>query len=113
MSESDTVNLLAILEACGKISQFVVGLSNSDEFYEDEKTFDAVLMNFINIGESITKLSEKLKASEPGIPWAKYKGFRNIVAHNYFGVDAEEVWQIIHTSIPQLEAEAKIILSRD
>lgn len=65
-------------------------------------------MNFINIGESITKLSEKLKASEPGIPWAKYKGFRNIVAHNYFGVDAEEVWQIIHTSIPQLEANPAV-----
>ncbi len=68
-------------------------------------------MNFINIGESVTKLSDGLRETESGTPWAKYKGFRNIVAHNYFGVNAEEVWQIIHGSIPELERTTEKILS--
>lgn len=113
MSEKDTANLLAILDACAKIQKFVGDLADSDAFYEEEKTFDAVLMNFINIGESVTKLSDSLKEKESGTPWAKYKGFRNIVAHNYFGVNAEEVWQIIHDSIPQLEKTIKEMLSGD
>ena len=40
------------------------------------------------------------------------KGFRNIVAHNYFGVDAEEVWQIIKNNIPELENDIDTILKR-
>jgi uncharacterized protein with HEPN domain len=41
---------------------------------------------------------------ESEFDWHKAKGFRNIIAHNYFGIDAEEVWQIIHTSLKVLKA---------
>ncbi len=64
-------------------------------------------MNFVVIGESVTKLSQEIKNLHPHIPWAKIKDFRNIVAHNYFGVDAEEVWQIVQHSIPALLANIK------
>lgn len=63
-------------------------------------------MNFIVIGEMVEKLSDNLKdISNSQINWFRIKGFRNILAHNYFGVDAEEVWQIIHNNLPELEAE--------
>ncbi|HEV7347823.1 DUF86 domain-containing protein [Telluribacter sp.] len=110
MSEKDTANLMAILEACTKIQHFVEGVEDFDRFYEDEKTFDAVLMNFIIIGETVSKLTLDLKESRSRIPWARYKGFRNIVAHNYFGVNPEEVWQIIQGSIPTLKGEIENIL---
>ena len=65
-------------------------------------------MNFIVIGEMVEKISDKLKdASEKEINWYKIKSFRNILAHNYFGVDAEEVWQIIHNNLPKLEMQLK------
>lgn len=103
MSEKDAGNLLGILEACHKIKEFVKDTSDADAFYADQKTFDAVLMNFVVIGESVGRLSYELKQSADHIPWAQIKGFRNIIAHDYFGVDAEEVWQLIQSNIPELE----------
>jgi len=65
-------------------------------------------MNFIVIGEMVEKLSEELIATtSTEIDWFKIKGFRNILAHNYFGVDAEEVWQIIHNSLLKLEIQLR------
>lgn len=103
MSDKDLGNLSAILESCDKIQRFTTNLNNADEFYEDEKSFDAVLINFVIIGESVARLSEEFKENESQIPWLKIKGFRNIVVHDYFGVDAEEVWQIIENKIPDLK----------
>ncbi|HRW74405.1 MAG: DUF86 domain-containing protein [Saprospiraceae bacterium] len=110
MSEKDTGNLAAILESCAKIKKFTADIWDADALFADEKTFDAVLMNFVIIGESVTRLSDRLKENEPQVPWDKIKGFRNIVAHDYFGVDAEEVWQLIKNNLPGLETEIVRIL---
>jgi len=69
-------------------------------------------MNFLIIGESVAKLSEELRKQEGQVPWIKIKDFRNIVAHDYFGVDAEEVWQIIKTHLPDLEQDIKKIIKK-
>lgn len=110
MSEKDKANLLAILEACEKIKLFTQDIFDADDFYNDKKSFDAVLMNFVVIGESVVKLSNKIKVDNAWVPWQKIKGFRNIVAHDYFGVDAEEVWQIIQHNIPELMVDIEKVL---
>ena len=69
-----------------------------------------MLINFVIIGESVQRLSKELKESHNNIPWFKIKGFRNIVVHDYFGVDAEEVWQIIEDKIPELKLQVKKVL---
>ncbi len=102
MLERDHTNLLAIIDAAKKVINYTKGVIDADEFFKDQRTFDATLMNFVIIGETVAKLSDEIKDSNKHIPWSKIKGFRNIVAHNYFGVDAEEVWQIIHNNIPTL-----------
>jgi uncharacterized protein with HEPN domain len=103
--------LLNILESIEKIKLYSGSCSNADEFFNELKTFDAALMNFIIIGEMAEKLSDHLKQStEREIDWFKIRCFRNIIAHNYFGVDAEEVWQIIHTTLPDLEVKIKKIV---
>ena len=107
MLEKDHANLLAILDAAGKILRFTEDHTDADTFYEDQRTFDAVLMNFVLIGETVSKLSDELKHENDHIPWQKIKGFRNMIAHDYFGVDAEEVWQIVQNSLPELEIELK------
>lgn len=111
MSEKDKANLLAILDSCQKIQKFTSGISDADTFFADEKTFDAVLMNFVIIGEAVARISEGLKQENKHVPWIKIKGLRNLVAHDYFGVDAEEVWQIIKNNLPELAEEIQTIVS--
>lgn len=53
------------------------------------------------MGESVSKLSEEFKSENKNIPWNKVKDFRNLIAHDYFGIDAEEVWQIIKKHLPK------------
>ncbi|MCB9273838.1 MAG: DUF86 domain-containing protein [Lewinellaceae bacterium] len=101
---------MAIVDAILKVERFVSGLENADEFYNNERTFDAVLMNLVVIGETVSKLSEELTGRFHDIPWNKIKGLRNIIAHNYFGVDAEEVWQIIHSSLLILKEDLTNLL---
>lgn len=104
MLNKDADCLANILESIEKIEEYVVSISNPDELNNDTKSFDAVLMNFIVIGEMAGKLSEDFKTKNSEIEWWKIKGLRNIVAHDYFGVDAEEIWQIINTWLPKLKS---------
>jgi len=96
--------LANMVDAADKIEKYSAGCVNAEDLYNDSKTFDAILMNFIVIGEMAAKLSEDFKNGNPEIEWWKIKGLRNIVAHDYFGVDAEEIWQIIHNKIPTLKS---------
>jgi uncharacterized protein with HEPN domain len=105
MLTKDQHCLESILEAIDKILEYTSGFKTPDEFNDDYRNFDATMMNFVVIGEMIDKLSEDFKDSHPAIEWQKIKGFRNIVAHDYFGIDAEEVWQIIKNKIPNLKED--------
>lgn len=103
MSIKDLDILVNMIDAAEKIEKYVAGFLNADDLFKDSRTFDAILMNFIVIGEMAAKLSEDFKNNHPEIQWWKIKGLRNIVVHDYFGVDAEEIWQIIHNKIPDLK----------
>ena len=112
-SHKDFACLLNMFDSIEKIKQYSDSFKNADELYADSKSFDAVMMNFVVIGEMAEKLTEEFKqSSNSQIDWFKIRGFRNIIAHNYFGIDAEEVWQIIKNSIPDLETGIKRILGK-
>lgn len=111
VSHKDFACLLNMLDSIKKIQTYSSKFSNADDFYDDTISFDATMMNFIVIGEMVDKLSELyLEGNAQAVDWHKVKGFRNIIAHNYFGVDAEEVWQIIHTGLPKLKTDIELLL---
>jgi uncharacterized protein with HEPN domain len=103
MLNKDTYCLETIIEAIDRIFEYTSGFNSADEFNNDNRNFGATMMNFVVIGEMVEKLSEDFKRKHNQIEWIKIKGFRNIVAHDYFGIDAEEVWQIIKNKIPDLK----------
>ena len=106
LSHKDFSCLLNMIESIKKIRRYTSTFSNADELYGDTKSFDAVMMNFVVIGEMAEKLTDDFKHfTEAEINWFKIRGFRNIIAHNYFGIDAEEVWQIINDSLISLETD--------
>jgi uncharacterized protein with HEPN domain len=102
--------LQSILESVAKIENYIKSFKTADELYQENKSFDAVLMNFIVIGEMAEKLSEDFKQNSSHIDWINIKGFRNLIAHNYFGIDAEEFWEIIHSDISNLKIELEKIV---
>ncbi len=110
MFEKDRFNLLSIIEAIDKIQKYSQPFSNADDLFSNETNFDAVLMNFIVIGEMVVKLSDEFIMKFNQVDWHNIKGFRNIIAHNYFGVDAEEVWQIIKNDLPRLKSNIQVTI---
>jgi uncharacterized protein with HEPN domain len=61
-------------------------------------------MNFVVIGEAVLRLEPSFIETNGVIEWHKIKGFRNLIAHDYFGIDTEEVWDIVTNKIPGLKA---------
>jgi uncharacterized protein with HEPN domain len=90
------------LESANKILKYSSELKSYKEMESNDISFDAILMNFIVIGEMANKLSDEFKSSCPDTEWRKIIAFRNFIAHEYFGIDPEEVWEIIHSKLPQL-----------
>ncbi len=113
MSSKVKANLLSIIEAADKIKSFITDLWDADALYKDQKTLDAVLMNFIVIGESVNRLPKEFTSSNEHIPWVSIRNFRNIIAHNYFGIDVEEVWQIIHNDLIPLRKQIQVLIDSD
>ena len=98
-----------ILESGAAILSYVQGLT-CDAFVQDRMRYSAVIREFEIIGEAVGKLSEELKGGFPEIPWQDIKDFRNLLAHEYFGVDLEIVWNTIRDDLPMLmDAVQKIV----
>jgi uncharacterized protein with HEPN domain len=110
MLNKDKLSLSGMLEAIEKIEAYTASIQNAEELFKNEMHFDAVLMNFVIIGEMVERLSESFKSEHDTIDWTRIKAFRNIVAHDYFGIDAEEVWQIVRNHIPKLKQDIKSLL---
>lgn len=110
MLTKDRHCLESVIEAIDRIIEYTSGIKSADDFNDDNKAFDAAMMNFVVIGEMVDKISLEFKREHPEIDWIKIKGFRNIIAHDYFGIDAEEVWQIIKNKIPVLKSDINILL---
>ncbi len=104
MSTRDwTFRIEDILEAIGRIEEYTSDL-DFDGWQKDQKTIDAVIRNFEIIGEAAGCIPEDVRARYREIPWAKMKGIRNILIHEYFGVDIDVVWQTIQSDLPILKS---------
>ena len=99
------LNITALIEAIDKIELYSQDSSGAQQFYHDQKSFDATMMQFVVMGEVISRLSDHYKETHANVPWQKIKDFRNIIAHDYFGIDADEIWDIIKYKIPELKKE--------
>jgi len=103
-----SVFLLHIADACEKIQKYLGDISQT-EFIQSPIVQDAVLRNFEIIGEASKHVSEDFRQKYPQIEWHGMTGLRNVLIHEYFGVDLVNVWNIAKNSIPStLDAIKKI-----
>jgi uncharacterized protein with HEPN domain len=112
MSERDNPLLLLMLETVEKIETFTRSIQSAEEFEKDIKVYDASMMNFIVIGELVVKLSDDFLEKHNDVEWYKIRAFRNFAAHDYFGIDAEKVWDTIQTKLPELKIKLKQITGK-
>ncbi len=93
-----------IRQATADACAFVDGMSLID-FLADKRTQQAVVMNLIIIGEAATKLLQdypEFVEQHADIPWRSMKGMRNRIAHGYFEINLEVVWETTQTALPAL-----------
>lgn len=105
MSRDEIMYLQDIAENCKKILRFTEGFTQPD-LIQDEKTYDAVVRNLEIIGEAAKHIPENLRKQLPDIEWRKAAGLRDMLAHAYFGIDNDILWDVVQNKVPQI---AKVV----
>jgi uncharacterized protein with HEPN domain len=105
MSPRDwTFRLQDILGAVQKIERYIEGMTYED-FQADSKTVDAVIRQLTIIGEAAGHIPEETTAGAPDVPWRSIRGLRNVVVHEYFGVDMRILWRTVTKNLPALRVQ--------
>ena len=111
MSErTDLQFLVDILESAEAASEFVDGIS-FDGFLSDRKTRSATIRELEIIGEAASRISAVIKERHDDIPWRLLKDFRNVLSHEYFGVNDEVIWNIVQTKLPDLISKIGVVIT--
>jgi uncharacterized protein with HEPN domain len=90
-----------ILEAIAEIKEFTRSMS-LDQFRNDVKTLKAVALDIVIIGEAAGRVPEDVATAHPEIAWNLMRGMRNRLVHDYFGIDADIVWDTIQDDLPSV-----------
>jgi uncharacterized protein with HEPN domain len=96
-----------ILECIMDVAEFT--REGKYAFFSDKKTQQAVLRTLQTLAESTQRLSRSLKSGHAEVNWVAIAGFRNIVVHDYLGVDLDQVWQIAEKDLPELKRQLETI----
>lgn len=80
-----------------------------EAFFKDMKTRHAVVRCLEILGEATKNISQDLKDKNPKIPWKKMAGMRDILAHEYFGIDIKKVWEVKEKELPSLKTLMKTL----
>jgi uncharacterized protein with HEPN domain len=111
MSRDWTFFLEDIQESCSRVLRYTQNMT-FEQFRADDKTYDAVVRNLEIIGEAAKRLPEDVRARMSDIEWGKATGLRNIVAHAYFGVSDEIVWDVVQSKIPPMKEAVDRFMER-
>ena len=109
MSRDVGLYLTDIELACTKRLRYTSGFT-FDEFTHDDEKFDAVLRNLEIIGEAVKHVPDDVRDKYPKIKWRKIAGLRDIVAHEYFGISDELIWDIVENEIPSLRKSISALI---
>ena len=109
MSRSLRLYLEDILSSSAKILRYTEGMTFED-FIRDERTYDAVLRNLQIIGEVVKNVPIEFRDKYEQIQWRKMAGLRDILAHAYFSLEDEIIWDVVENKVPILIEQMREIL---
>ena len=99
--KDDTVYLRYIFEMIRRVEENT--RQGKEAFMASHTLQDAVLRNLQTMSETTQRLSEDLKGTRPDVEWAKIAAFRNVLVHDYLGIDFERIWNITQNDVPRLK----------
>jgi uncharacterized protein with HEPN domain len=99
--KTDAIYLTHILECIHRIEDNME--HGRDAFMASHTLQDAVLRNLQTMTEATQRLSTELKDRHPEMPWPQISAFRNVLVHNYLGIDLDNIWAILQRDIPPLK----------
>jgi uncharacterized protein with HEPN domain len=97
----DKVYLMHMLECIERVTAYCE--EGESSFRASCLIQDAVIRNLQTMAESSQRLTDATKALAPTVPWRAIAGFRNIIVHDYLGVDIDLVWRVVESDLPQLK----------
>ena len=111
MSKRSWLSFLTDIHICSiKILDYTKDMTRAD-FFADSKTFDAVIRNLQIIGEAAKKIPPDIRRRYKTVEWKKLAGLRDIVIHDYFGINEDIIWDVITSRMPLLAREIGYILA--
>lgn len=107
----DRERLLDIADAIERINKYAE--RGRKVFEQDELIQNWIVHHLQILGEAAAKISDDFKNNYPDIPWFKIIGMRNILVHDYFGIDIDVVWAVVEKDLPELEQNIKSLLDKE
>lgn len=98
-------------DCCGKLVEYRQ-LTNRTEFDRRGMAFDAIVRNVEVLGEAAGKLPEHVRSAVPNVPWEAIIGMRHRIAHAYFGIDPDILWDVVEHEVPLLVNELQALKVR-
>jgi len=89
-----------MLDSILRIDEYV---ESKEQFYDSRLIQDAVVRNLQVMAESSQRLSEEIKNKYSDVPWDDISGFRNVLVHDYLGLDLDVMWSVVEQDLPKLE----------
>lgn len=108
--KTDKLYVVNIVESIQRIEQYTK--EGKETFLASMMIQDAVIRNFEIIGEAVKHLSTQFKETYPDVPWRRISGLRDVLIHDYMGVDTEEIWNIVERDLLSLKQQIESILRR-
>ena len=106
--KDDELYIIHIGECLARIAQYVAG--GRETFMHSTLIQDAVLRNLQTIGQSVGRFSETLREAHPEMDWRSIIGLRNVLVHDYLGINLERIWDTIECDVPNLQRTMVAIL---
>ncbi len=112
MSRDFKLYLDDILAAAKKVILYTADFS-FDQFTDDDRTYDAVVRNLEIIGEAIKHVPYFIRERYPEVDWRRIAGLRDLITHEYFGLDNDILWDVVQNQVPKLLEQVELILKKE